>query len=898
MRKVKLAAATSLFLSTLAFAQPANALFGLVCIPSLYNCMCTFMVPCPVTDPIAQAQNALENSGLKNALDLMQQVQHPQEMIIKALNGTGGFSIPGVNTIGINLQGVLPGSFNQLGIPNGISNIAQGLTKLGINSNMLTSLASGKLTPQDFLTVAKNAGVNFNILSQAGLSMNTIDALASGKLDPSQVLSLGQKLGIQGGVLSDLGITQQLLTDISNGKASPQQLLNVAKNAGLNVQALASVGLDQNALLSLKNGGPSALMDILQKAGYDSSPITSLGLNAGMLGQIATGKLPPSAIADLVKGTGIDPSAIVIPGLNGPISMPGSTPLAQSTMVTVPLSSVPGLQNAMNIASGAGVGTGGPFGATSTATGAMCSSSGSLISVGQPPNGFGSDPSNIDMAISGGSIDSFPEAATAVESADKATFTMGAARAIVERPLLGDALKAIDSFQNMMDNTKSVRDDLSINDTIKSQLMTARAETTDMYTVLASVRAATKMNSHYISATPLFPDNSRFQSVLQSKATQAAATGAISSQALTGAATDLSKIENDAASAIANHNLLVEAKVIEAGLPSMYAIIDNHENYKTFLYGLEQIIRSDLSTLYGQDGSDHAWTLLQKDLYSDAGSYYDPNKWTTGYQFASELSASVTAQTLQTKYGTRVQLTQAAKDQPAQFSEVKSSAYSYPAIDSYAGSQGDAYRVINPETLGNHGSKDGNQVQIQPSQALVGVLQYYLETLRREEDAATLRRGTGAHTMTSAFWNEMVTNAPQCLSGPIPFSVKAVQDRPEMFDLSKTCEHLTWSFGDPGDYIDAGQLGGADAALWLSKITLAKVADKTGGPAAVNQQLQSILTEISASNASSTLIMQGQPEAAQYIDQIKSAVASALSDSGDTQQIDMPPPTQTASVSP
>ncbi len=171
---------------------------------------------------------------------------------------------------------------------------------------------------------------------------------------------------------------------------------------------------------------------------------------------------------------------------------------------------------------------------------------------------------------------------------------------------------------------------------------------------------------------------------------------------------------------------------------------------------------------------------------------------------------------------------------------------------------------------------------------LVGVLQYYLETVRREIWTGAQRRGNGNRIMSGVFWSEMINHAPHCLSGPIAISQQAIAERPEMFDLDKNCDHLYWSGGDPGDYIDASHLGGADAALWNSKISLDRVDDITGGQAVVQADIQNAINAINASPSGALIEMTGNSEPADNLEALVDRLGQAAADTDFQTRIEFP----------
>lgn len=943
-KKITLLAAA--MATTTALATPAHALFGFTCIPTLYNCMCTYRVPCPVSDPQTLAQNVIQNSQVGEKLSLLKDLKKPGTEMLMAMTGEVPYGLPGIGSIGIDLNGIMNGNLASLGIPSLGGDLVSQLNNFGIDGNLLSSIASGELGVSDFMNVAEAAGLDTSMLEQAGLGLDQITALASGDLSISGVLDLAKTLNLEAGVLADIGITEDLLVGISQGNIDPGRVLQIAQNAGLNIPDLASVGLTAETIMNLPNAGPDFVASVLQNSGFDSSIVTSLGLDAGMIAQISSGQLPPQAIETLVQGTGIDPSSITLPGVNGPIrvtdlvgsnvpqlvnsavsgaidanvpqeisplvsdvinsattqpagsGMGGadiSDPAAQTARpsnindtITIPTSSVPGLNNALNAASGTTPATG-LFTGSDANTAAMCAADKSLISVSEAPNGFGDDVENIHMAISGGTLEVFEEAVDAASSVGASTSAFAYGRSMQIRPILVKAMEAVETFDEMIAESKTYQDDIIINDTIKGQLMTARAETASVYTSLTSLFASTQMSRKMLDPVPVFPETAKWRDMVvqaNQEIESAQQSGRVSSQAATVVSSmqDYTDVRNSSREALNDYSLIQYSNQAAAFAPSLEETIDIHETHKNNLYSLEEIIRSALLTLYGPDDADTAWEILHPQLLASAGTYENTGKWQQGYQRAIAYSTALTAQTAQTSYGSRVLVTPQTRDTPPVYSTIGYTPSRYSHIDSYASSQGDPYSIVSMSY--SSGSDDDSGPP--PGQQLVGVLQYYFETARREAWNGELRRGDAARMMTGSFWNEMLYHAPECLSGPIPVSPTALVERPDMFDLDKNCEHLYWSGGDEGDYIDASHLGGADAALWTSKITRDRVALMTGGPDQVMEDLQAALDALNSGDAVMLLQMAGNTAVAEHADQLQAALEQALASTDFTQAVSYP----------
>lgn len=907
-RQLKITAAS--FAVVYACASPAEALFGFACIPTLYNCACSYLVPCPVTDGSSLAQFAIEESQMEEKLSLLEDIRDPAAQMITALNGETAYSIPGIGSIGIDLNGILSGNLSSLGISSLDLDLASQLSNLGIDGDLITSLASGQLGVDDFLSVAEDAGLDLSVLDQVGLGLDQVTALANGDLDINGVLDIAKTVGVEADILENIGITEDLLVGISEGTIDTSTFYSIAEDAGLDVSSLESLGLDAATISSLSEGGSDVLASVLQDAGFDDSIVSSLGLDAGLIAQISSGELPPSAINDLVEGTGIDASAITLPGVNGPITVTdeygsnissaiisgmGGADLTDNTstssskrssniydQITIPIESVPGLQSALDSATGASTSETSSFTYDDAEIAAMCATDRSLISTSLEPNGFGDDVENIHMAIAGGTVETSIEANDAAISVSGSTSALGYARSIQMRPILIKAVEAIDAFDQMIKDSGDFEEDVAVNDTIKTHLITAEAETASMYAyVLSTFGSSTIGNAENLSALPIFPETARFRDLVEETSlTQAQLMSEQYEQQATAIASNTEEyheIASQAQDAIIDYNLQYNANEIESSVSSLEETIQLHEDYKSALYSLELVIRDALQTLYGSENEDAAWDVLYPQMISAAANtpYTDSGKWDDGYDIAMTLSYAVTEKTGTTDYGVRAK--------SSQYTRIIDTPYAYSLADAMADEQNDPYYVQYAPSY--YRSDDEGDIY---GDELVGVLQYYIETARREIFTGELRRGDIEHVMTGEFWNEMLYNAPECLSGPIATSAAALLERPELFDLDKDCDHLYWSGGDEGDYIDASSLGGADASLWTSKINLDRIQLMTGGEEAVLSEVTAAIEAISETTVGAQLQMAGNAVPGQNLDAMLSALQAAASDTTFSGSISVP----------
>ena len=895
-RHSKAVLAGALALAGTLAATPASAFLGPACIPSVPNCFCTYQVPCPVNDAVSNARAALNSKELQNARTLMEAVKDPQQAALRAMRGDfSNAGIPGLDSIGIDTTAVLNGDISSLAgpldLPPELVGISQDLTSAGIDRNFVTSLANGEVTPQQFLELADRNGAAMEALRSAGISPQQVSALASGGLTPDDALRFATRLGMQSDVLRASGISERTLMDIASGRMGLDEFKRLAWNSGLTDEALAQAGLDRQILSALaRQPAPDELVGLLAQAGFDRSGLTNFDLDPANLAALSTGRLAPGQIDAIAARAGLDPAGLVVPGPDGAITgsstaRPGTT----NDMISIPTASIPGLDEA--IAQTRGAAPPRPAERAGTASPAMCEAGTTLISARIPPNGFGTDPANIDMAISGGNPDAFVENQDAALTAARDTYGRSFARGIVQRPLIERALSSVDSFETMMAQTQSLQDDLVVNDTIKSHLMTARAETASLMTALLSVKAARKLERDVLRPVPLVVGDERFLEAIEESVVDPARERRRNAQRLESASRDYSTLVRDANEALLHKNLINDAQRIEDSLPRIRATIDRHESLKNALFTMEQYIVERLDVLYMDEGT-RVWDRLRPDLRARAGTYTDPNKWTQGASTALGYSAAVATQAPRTDYGQRVRSGSDEDGNPV-YSKIGTTPTRYAFVPS-EGAFGEPMNTRANSTVPGYDNDDRPSVSYAdrvPSQyRLFGAFQVYLSLVRRAEFSGELRRGKSGGEMTSMFWEEMRVNAPQCLAGPLPPTRDNIVRRPDLFDLSPDCGHLVWSYGDPGDYIDASELGGADAALWLSKISLDRIASRTGGAAAVQARIDRIITEEMERDTRGQLQAIGHDGDSRKIDSLLSTLDAARRDESFSNRYDMPAP--------
>lgn len=798
-----------------------------------------------------------------------------------------GLTMPQLEDMGLSLdtlQNLSAGNVSALGLPN-IDAILSQVPRIGVDTATLQGMLGGDMSPQRLLEMAEGAGIDAGTLAKMGVSTQTISSLNAGQMNPQQLLEVADALNFKATALNSLGINEQLLSNIANGNLSPQSIMNIANGAGLNLGDLQGLGLDPSSLTSMIGQGPAGLVSTLQGAGLGNPILAGLNIDAGMLGKIATGELPASAITDLMAGTGIDPSAIVIPGLDGAINSLGGIEDALNgplggindqlgnlnssigNMINIPIPAIPGLGGMLGscgsgvnpdtsvsglggvngdnagaptpggaggtptggggdgTGAGGGQGTAGDIAGTGAGAGAVCTPNRPLITSTQPPSAYTADVETLDFALAGqGDIVQQEEAISDAMSEAKAAYGAALARSIVLKPLIPEALDSIKGIEDQMaliDANGTNEEAWKMNSAIKIHLMAAQAEVTSLHTYLTTMVGAQQVNPVIFTPLPLFPHNSEWEQQFE-ETIRPAAQAMIDRAAETQSASEAYNNFHAEARATRNaHENVIAAKGIIERQPELIASIQIHEAQKESRFHMEEQIKGALGVLY--EDPEAAWTLLKADMEANAM----PNdlmgrKWQRSANIADNLSDAVTAQTGSTRYGQRVLLRPATSEEPAQYSTIGEMPYSYPYVEARL-VPGEPMQAIRRTMMGGGSDDDASP----PPPLMSGGIQNYLETYRRDVEWTGMRRGT-SRTMSAMMWNELLDNAPECLSGPLPTTGENLLRRPELFDLSPTCQHLVWMDGDAEDYIQPSNLGGFDATLWRGKIEIDKTRLRAG----------------------------------------------------------------------
>ncbi|MCY4315786.1 MAG: hypothetical protein OXC66_06690 [Roseovarius sp.] len=517
---------------------------------------------------------------------------------------------------------------------------------------------------------------------------------------------------------------------------------------------------------------------------------------------------------------------------------------------------------------------------TGRQSGARCHAEADQFQNPEPPNGFGANAKNIHESISGGSLDSHPEAVKYARSAADLTNAMTYARSTQIRHDLVKHAANMKKLERLAHASRSLREDIRANQVIRLHLAALKAELASAWASASSAGSTAVMNDAFISPLPVVshvPSSRNFALQASIKASENRMEVHYRNMAKRNSELkEYHRIRNQALKAMHGFSMLRTARAISYSTDRLTYVIDAHEHYKKQLYGFEREIVKSLMALYGSESADFAWQILRPQLLAGAkeNRRSDPEKWNAGFDIAYRLSAAVAAQLEATAYGKRVQTTSADSESGAKYTRVEDKPHVYLAHVSDAVSGSDTYRVLH---VRQRHSTDENGEESQGGE-LVGIFQYYLETARREMWFAELRRANGNRTMSAAFWNEMAMKGAECLSGPIPATEQNLRGRPELFDLDRNCGHLMWDHGDRDDYIDAAQLGGADSALWSSKIMLDRISRIIGGENDIYSRLMDAREAIENSHAVILLELSGISEPAQELARLARQIENAASD--------------------
>ena len=289
-------------------SAPSADAFRPTCVPRLQNCMCTYLNPCPVAD------TGLRNN-LQGALQQFQQQNNLLERYSTALEETAKnvacnstSSLPGINSIGIDLNGVLRAQLpnlriDQLEIP-GLDKIRDAMQQLQLDPQMLQQVLAGQMSPDAFLRAAEAAGVDLGALQDIGVSLSSLQGLATG--DTKALMQMGlDRMGVD---LAQVGLAQDALSQIAAGNLSVDRFLQQAQSAGLSIPQLEGLGLPLDTLHTLSSGQLSNLG--LPNIDAVMSQVSRVSVDPATLQNMLSGQMDPSRLLSMAEASGLSPSTL------------------------------------------------------------------------------------------------------------------------------------------------------------------------------------------------------------------------------------------------------------------------------------------------------------------------------------------------------------------------------------------------------------------------------------------------------------------------------------------------------------------------------------------------------------------------------------------------------------
>ena len=295
---------TSVWVSS---APQADA-FGPTCVPRLQNCMCTFLNPCPVADTALRGE-------MQGALQQFQQQNQILERYSKALDETAKnvacnstSSLPGLNSIGIDLNGLLRAQLpnlriDQLEIP-GLDKIREAMAQMQLDPQMLQQVLAGQISPDAFLRMAEAAGVDIGALEDIGVSLTSLQGLATG--DTKALMQMGlDRMGVD---LAQVGLAQDALSQIAAGNLSVDGFLQQAQAAGLSIPQLESFGIPLDTLHTLSSGQLANLG--LPNIDAVMAQVSRVSVDPATLQGMLSGQMDPSRLLSMAEASGLSPSTL------------------------------------------------------------------------------------------------------------------------------------------------------------------------------------------------------------------------------------------------------------------------------------------------------------------------------------------------------------------------------------------------------------------------------------------------------------------------------------------------------------------------------------------------------------------------------------------------------------
>lgn len=905
-----------------AASAPAPAL-AFMCSPmgppaSVENCWCTFILPCPVADGEKFAQKMTELKGAQEKLKLLESMKSPQDALLKAIGGQGS-PLSGLNSIGIDLSTAGKGF--------GVDSLA----KIGLDAGTITGIQNGTIPVSKLGDIAQSVGLDRGAISIPGLDGKSISDIGDRVQDVKSTMSIPLD-GIPGlggsdpqsaalcatpGDLISVG-QEDVPNDFVGALYPPEEMVPALDRflSGGGDMELFEENLDE-AKIARRSTAERALArsivirDLLPRALKSVEAIDLSGEPGGSVPDLSTEDWMSSRGADFMSsGVPTEDTLSLLRDFEGYIDHAkydvnaercgygsDTQTLADGSIVKV----TKGMQctredserdlarRSQEFANTAARQTGDAWATYDSKTQAALTSI--AYNYGSLPNRIVDEARSGDKVALANSIRGLSgdnDGVNAKRRYREAALIDGNAEITPNGPGTPGAAAvpggfASSSFGEQMAGSQDFQQDQAVNDALKAQLLVAQSETASMMTTVTSLLAARMITPETMSPVMLNAHNAGYQAARQAEAAERAS-DSVPAEETRVLAKDQAEFVRLARRVVENHNLIGDWTLLESAKPGVVTTIDIHEGKKADLIGLEPRIVAALAVLY-EDPND-AWAILRPMLARAAGDYLDSNKWQSSGAYATQMSTNLTAQNAVTAFGkrkpyVRPPVTSDAETGYPTFSTIGKVGYGYEGsfeeMGTFMGAN-DPYRisVVTEYDLINYPT------------SLSEILQVYLETQRRMNYVADFRRGGAKQAMSGTVWTEMTTNAPECITGPFAYSPAAAAARPELFDLSKECNHLVWNGGDLEDYIPSNLLGGADAALWMTKSRQDRIMLMTGGPESVRNDLATALGLAQKNRLVARAEMLGLPSSARHMQEILSTLSQVASDNRFTQQVSFP----------
>lgn len=827
---------------------------------------------------------------------------------------------------GIENGGINPSQLLDMAEASGLGSMS--LQSLGVSSDTLTSLANGSMNPQQLLEISDALNIQEAGLGALGINEDLLTNIANGQLDPSSIMNIANGAGLTMPDLQGLGLDPSSLTNmVSEGVPG---LMSTLQGAGLGNPIIDSLGIDAGMLGQIASGelDPSQITSMLAGTGLDPNSLVIPGMDGPITALTDTLSDPSSVMEQFdlnLAQMGTDPTQMLnismgsIPGLSGAIGQDCGSGARMNNQIGGGLAGdsgsgvtgsadggstgAPGPTETAAPEAGGGQGTGGggdtgapgSLAGTGLGSGSVCGPERPMISSREKPHLLNPDLEGLDFALAGEGDIFLQEEAIADAASERSYINATAiARAITMRHLFVEALDGVKSMEEthkeISTNPDATPEEAqALNNAVQTHLVTLNAELVSFKTFLLTKYAADKLDPGLFTPVPIFPHNSEFEALMEETVLQQSQDLIDESERAEAAMQDYSDFMHQARMAYNSHNRVRNLMLMEQAVQEAAVVVDQHEDQKANVLYMENQIKSRLAQLY--TNPERAWEILEQDMKANAGDLDDNRRWENAAVRSQALSNMLTAQTATTRYGDRIMVQPATREDPPQYSTISPMPYSYGEINTR---QLEGYPMEPVMPMMGRGGEDGDS---QPLPAMDGGIQNYMAMERREQAWSEIRRGGGGdQTMTGAFWNEMLDHSPSCLSGPLPTTGQNLSRRPEMFDLNPSCGHLTWSGGDVEDYISPNNLGGIDRSIWKNKVEMDLIMLHEGAgsyaqvPSLVNQRAQNALTYSQENRIASELDEVGYTVASGHTRALENMLTQMANDDSFMERIPFPTP--------